>query len=425
MITTGVTGRPWRASITDWGAIEPWDDVPTLNWFVAADDRWHVAAEETSVRQRRVEGTAVTETRVRVPSGDVVQRIYSVADAGGLTIVEFENESPMAVAVAFDRSDVLTERPIVDMPIEGIDLPDGAFVVPLGHQATTRIALAHGEQRSGPIPAGVATMTQVVRGWLSLTERASRFVLPDGERGSLLAEAITAERCEVALGSIPRADDDPAGFALALGELVRMGEPPDHWMPELVDAVEALGPDDGWDAEVALVAAGHVLSAAGERRARRDLERMVGRRTPAIAPDDPPDGLRSIAWLESRLARGGALLPAGMPGDWLGQSVDVYGIPTAPGSEVSFAIRWHGERPAVLWEQTGAPVELSAPAVAPEWRSSETKGETLWPRPPGAEPVAPDTIPVDPDAATPTPEATSASGADIDIDVDPEPGSFS
>jgi hypothetical protein len=400
VITTGVTGRPWRASITERGAIEPWDDVAALNWFVAADDRWHVAAEETSVRQRRVEGTAVTETRLRVPSGDVVQRIFSVADAGGLTIVEFENESPMAVAVAFDRRDVLTDRPIADVPIEGIDLPDGAFVMPLGHQATARVALVHGPQRSGPIPTGVATMTQVVRGWLSLIERASRFVLPDGERGSVLAEAVTAERCEIALGAIPRAADDPAGFALALCELVRMGEPPDHWMPELVDAVEALGPVAGWDADAALEAAGRVLAVAGEPRARRDLDRILARRSPTPPPDDPPEGVRSVAWLESRLARAGALLPGGLPGDWLGQSVDVYGVPTAPGSSVSYAIRWHGERPAVLWEQIGDPVDLSAPVAAPEWRSAEVKGEALWPPPPGPRPIVADQAAtgIDPDA---------------------------
>ncbi|MDW3214308.1 MAG: hypothetical protein R8G01_09945 [Ilumatobacteraceae bacterium] len=420
MITTGVTGRPWRASITEWGTIEPWDDVPTLDWFVAADDRWHVPAEETSVRQRRVEGTAVTETRVRVPSGDVVQRIYSVADAGGLTVVEFENESPMAVAVAFDRSDVLTERPIVDVPIEGIELPEGAFVIPLGHQATARIALAHGGQRSGPIPAGVSTMTQVVRGWLSLTERASRFVLPDGDRGSLLAEEITAQRCEIALGSIPRAADDAAGFVLALGELVRMGEPPDPWMPELVDAVQALGPVAGWDADAALAAAGRVLTVAGERRARRDLERIVARRSPSAPPADPPGGVRSIAWLESHLARAGALLPVGMPGDWLGRSVDVYGVPTVAGSAVSFAIRWHGERPALLWEQTGDAIELSAPIAAPEWSSSETKGETLWPPPPGAQPIVSDVA----GDATPAP-VVEPSEPDVEIDLDGEPGSFS
>ncbi len=48
----------------------------------------------------------------------------------------------------------------------------------------------------------------------------------------------------------------------------------------------------------------------------------------------------------------------------------------------SFAVRWHGERPAVLWEQQGdTPVELSAPDLDPEWRTTERSGETLWPAP--------------------------------------------
>lgn len=423
MITTGVTGQPWRAFITEWGGIEPWDDAPSIDWYVAADDRWHVPADEQSVRQRRIEGTAVTETRVRVPSGDVVQRVFSVADAGGLTVVEVENESPMPVAVAFGRRDVMTERPIVDVPIEGIELPDEAFVMPLGHQATVTIALAHGEQRSGPIPGGIASMTQVVRGWLSLTERASRFVLPDGEAGSLLSEAITAERCEIALGSMPNADDDAAGFLLALYELVRMGEPPDHWMPELVDAVEQLGPQASWDADVALDAARRVVTAAEEARARRDLDRIMSGRTASPAPPTPPAGVRSIAWLESQLAGGGALLPVGMPGDWLGQSVDVYGVPTTPGSTVSYAIRWHGERPAVLWEQTGEAIELTAPIVAPEWTSSEATGETLWPRPPGAQPVA-ETGPID-TGTTDTEPIENATTDPASIDNDDDPGSFS
>lgn len=386
MITTGVTGRPWRASITPWGSIEPWEDTPSLNWYVAADDRWHVPADEQSVRQQRVGGSAVVETRVRVPSGDVVQRIYSVADAGGLTVVEIENESTLPVAIAFDRRDVLTERPIVEVPIAGIELPGGAFVAPLGHRASIRVAIVHGPQRSGAVPANASSMMQVVRGWLTLTERASRCVLPDGERGATLAEAVTAERCEIALGSIPRAADDAAGFVLALNELVRMGEPPDHWIPELVDAVERLGPQHGWDADVALAAAQHVLMVADERRAGRDLVRLLARRAsskPSEPPADVPGGPRAIAWLESRLASGVDLLPAGLPTEWLGQSVDAYGIPTTGRSTVSFAIRWHGERPAVIWEQTGEPVVLTASALAPEWRGADAKGEALWPAPPG------------------------------------------
>jgi len=95
-----------------------------------------------------------------------------------------------------------------------------------------------------------------------------------------------------------------------------------------------------------------------------------------------------VAWLESRLASGGALLPDGFPASWLGQSFDVYGVPTGDTSAVSFAIRWHGERPAVLWEQTGDTVELTAPCAAPEWSTVEPQGEALWPAPPGAPAVA-------------------------------------
>lgn len=384
MITTGVTGRPWRATITDSGSIEPWDGTPALNWFVAADDRWHVPSDESAVRQRRIDGTPVTETRVRVPTGDVVQRIHSTADAGGLTVVEVENESTMPVAVAFDRRDVLTERPVAHVPIEGIDLPDGAFVTPVAHTASIRIAVVHGEQRHGPFPEGVASMLQVVRGWTALTERASRLVLPAGELGAALAERVTAERCDIALGSIPPAGDDQAGFALALGELVRMGEPPAHWLPELVDAVEHLGPDDSWDADVALRAAVRVVELAGERRARRDLDRIMVRRHPVAAPRQPPAGVRLVAWLESRLASAGELVPGGIPTEWLGQPLEVHGVPTGPRSSVSYALRWHGERPAILWEQTGDPITLTAPVVAPDWRTSEPVGEALWPPPPTA-----------------------------------------
>ena len=163
MITTGVLGHDWRASVTPWGAIEPWPGSgDRLDWWVAADDRWHVPADEATVRQVRVEGTAVTETRVRVPRGDVVQHVYTVADAGGITIVEVTNESTLPVAIAFGRRDVLTERPIVDVPIEGIDLPASAFALPLGHQASFRIGIPHaGTGENAPLPAGVAPAAQV------------------------------------------------------------------------------------------------------------------------------------------------------------------------------------------------------------------------------------------------------------------------
>lgn len=384
MITTGVTGRPWRASITPWGGLEPWEGEP-LDWFVAADDRWHTPAEETAVRQRRIDGTAVTETRVRVPNGDVVQRIASVPDNGGITIIEVENDSTLPVAIAFDRRDVLTERPIVDVPIEGIDLPTSAFVLPLGHRAVLRVGVPHGAAAPGTLPERLPTPTQVARGWSTLTERASRFVLPDGEPGASLAERLVAERCELVLGVVPHGAERPAEFAVALRELVRMGERADEWLPELVDAVEVLGPRRDWDADVALDAAAAVLATVAERRARRDLARIVSSRRRAPRPVGPPVGVMAIAWLETLLAERGALVPHGLPPSWWRQSVEVYGVPTGDSSAVSFALRWHGDRPAVLWEQSGDAIELIAPMMAPEWRTTDATGESLWPVPPRAD----------------------------------------
>jgi hypothetical protein len=98
-----------------------------LEWHVAADDRWHDTRTDTGIRHQRVDGVAVFETKVRVPGGDAVQHVWSVADRGGLTIVEVANESPLPIAVAFTGPELLTGRPPTDVPIQGIDLPPGSI----------------------------------------------------------------------------------------------------------------------------------------------------------------------------------------------------------------------------------------------------------------------------------------------------------
>lgn len=382
-ITTGVLGSRWRASVTPWGAVEPWDGE-RLDWYVAADDRWHTPADEPAVRQERVEGTPVVETRLRIPNGDAVQRIWSVPDHGGLTIVEIENASPLAIAVAFNHGRILSVRE-PNAPIEGISLPADAVAFPVGHHATLTVAIAHAGERAGALPA-VPPMAGVVRGWLATAERASRLLLPD----PTLAERVVATRCELALAGPEAPNDDPVGFAIGLGQLVRMGEMADPWLPDLAMALERAGrngPHD-WAFVAALDAADLVLAAAGEDRARRDLASLRAaaasepRDMPAAAPDDPA---RFLAWVEARLATAdGRLLASGWPADWAGANFEVYGLPTTPGSRVSYAVRWHGARPAVLWEQEGDAVALTAPTVAPDWASREPKGETLWPAPAAA-----------------------------------------
>jgi hypothetical protein len=79
-----------------------------------------------------------------------------------------------------------------------------------------------------------------------------------------------------------------------------------------------------------------------------------------------------------------ALLPH-FPGSWRGGPVEVHGAPTLAGT-LSFAIRWHGYRPALLWELArpdpgraapAGPTSMSCPGLDPAWTSSEDRGETL------------------------------------------------
>lgn len=416
MITTGVTGWPWRASVTSWGAVEPWDGRGRLDWYVAADDRWHVPAVEAAVRQRRVDGTAVVETRLRVPDGDAVHRVWSVPDGPGYTVIEVFNESTRPIAVAFDRGDLRTERAVPDLPVQGIELPAGSFVLPVGHRAAARVAIAHDGSGAGRLPPGLPGWEQVARGWATTCARAARYDVPD----VVTSEAVTAWRCELSLGALARADADPSGFAVGLAELVRLGDDPDPWLPELVAAIESLGPEPGWAADVGLEAGGRVLAAAAETRAGRDLDRILARR-PAVSPspEAPPDDVLVVPWFEGRLARRGALLPGGIPTAWLGAALEAHDVPVGPATTVSFGVRWHGARPAVLWELSGAPLTLTAPAMDPTWRTDDVRGEALWPAPAGdgQRPAGADTAV----------EPTSGPGMDPGTDpiVDDGPVSFS
>jgi hypothetical protein len=112
-----------------------------------------------------------------------------------------------------------------------------------------------------------------------------------------------------------------------------------------------------------------------------------------------PDGVRAAAGLlgAARAALVGAdgrtVLPGLRPG-WAGRSLEVHDAPTPWGS-LSYAVRWHGRRPALLWDLVphapqprhpdgiGAPPwSLRAPALDPDWSTAALAGESLLRGPP-------------------------------------------
>lgn len=393
----GVRGGTWRGTVDARGAVVPVDGGAPLRWAVAADDRWHDPAVDPGCRQRWYAGTPVAETRLRIPGGDLASRAYCTADLGGLTVLEFENESPMPVVVAVSRGDLLTSSPGSATRPTGIEMPDDAIVVPLGHRATARVALVHDRPRRGALPPDVADAPSVVRGWESATTVASWLSLPDLEATSQLV----AIRCDLLLSSdLP---DDLHGLV----ELARLGEfGTDSARPAAAEALVELTVAAGrilrrhrrartlpWDTATLLANIARCCLAWDEPRAADDIAAgwLALADVPMEPPPPPPSGAGLVSWWESHLARpdpaGGrcTVFPVGMPRHWWGQNFEFRGLTADPRRTISAAVRWHGERPALLWEIDG-PVglvletptsETTTTGAGTPWCSTEQRGETL------------------------------------------------
>ena len=383
----GVLGGARTATVDERGTVSPERAGWCLGWWVGADDRWHNAASDAAVRQSRVENMPVFRTAMRVPGGDAVQHVYGARD---VAVVEVTNDSPAPFVVAFvvqgaarlgldDRVigvdgrpaiitargpsrwaaeiDGSTERVVMDgLAREGPFLPlanrgarlTAAFLYPVAHRTTFRAAL-------GLAPSGLSYdelqldvgslpgPDAAARGWGAQLDRGLRVTLPD----PVVQHAIDAARADVLL----------AGQA---------------WMPD--PTVAAALDDWGFDDE--LLAAWPRLPGRARRR--------LGKRIPPGPDWDEVLRLASVggapllqgvrASLLAETSAGLALLPA-WPESWRGQPVDVRSAPTRRGP-VSFSVRWHGDRPALLWEAPPG-ARVTAPGLDPTWSSDAASGEVL------------------------------------------------
>ena len=220
----GVLGGVRDATVDRTGVLAPRAAGWELDWWIGADDRWHVPGREAAVRQHLVDGMPVVQTSMRVPGGDAVHRAYGapVADVGEVAVVEIANESPApfvaalvvrgasavdlgdATVFADGRSAVRTPRPpsrwalAADGSTEEIvtsgaasDAPFAprrdrgarlvaAFLYPVAHRTTLRAAVAIGTRGLGATePATLPDAAAVARGWTAQLDRGMRVALPD------------------------------------------------------------------------------------------------------------------------------------------------------------------------------------------------------------------------------------------------------
>ena len=424
------------------GLVQPGTKEWTLDWWVGASDRWHRASREAAVRQSDAGAGAVVETRMKVPDGDAVQRVWGVAAGGGpaVAVVEVGNDAATAFAVALvvqspgamltvDQTGVAVGgQPVLAwdrlpagaavgpgavealLEVEGgaTEGLDGkgrdvaAAVWPLPHTARMAVSASLGRGLV-PAPSDLPDAEAVVRGWQAHLDRGARIEVPDeglarridrnrrrwlGLTGRM--ETLdTAELCELSVRLDHHGYHDDA--ELVLDEIAA------RWTTEspterltaftvhhdltgdreaavrLVEAVaEAVEAAARIGAAVPVEPVERLLIAAGQDRAAQDVRRL---NLPSTEPSS--EGLRA----ELVADHGDILdLAPGFRDAWRGGPLAVYDLPTRFGL-VSYAVRWHGPRPALLWEldsRSGqTPVTVRAPALDESWSSQEPTGETL------------------------------------------------
>jgi hypothetical protein len=382
----GILGAPHGAAVDARGLVRPERAAWALDWWIGGDDRWHLARREAAVRQSRLANMPVVRTAMRVPGGDAVQTVYG---AGGVVVVEIANESPAPFVAALvvtgaARADLdgsvayLDGRPAVvtgraparwaaaaDGTVESVvaaglatDAPftpcadrgarlTVALLYPVAHRTVLRAAVATSPQGLpaeaadiGAIPDADAT----TRGWVAQLERALRITVPD----PVLQDAVDAARADLLL----------SGQA---------------WMPTAA-TVEAL---EGWGFDTEAAAAWPRLTGRDRRRLRRRAARPADWAAVQHALD-AGGGAPLLTALRAALVRDlpdGVELAGALPRAWRGGEVDVRDAPTRAG-KVSYSLRWHGDRVALLWEAP-AGVRITAPGLDPSFETTTATGEAL------------------------------------------------
>jgi len=344
---------------------------------VGAEDYWHVPAVAPTLRQRLVDNSPVVATAIRVPGGDVEHRSYAATVDGQPTVVvEVENQTPTPVAIGFTLHSLgVAARDATGVSIgerhmlrfshqprsEFVGAPMSLFVVPLAHRAVVRVTAAL--EGDAPEPVRAPGADAAARGWRALAATGTSV------SGTPFDDALDTARAFLHLHAARlRLQAKRADRALAAA---------------VADALTLTGCDDD---------AGAMRLACRLRPARAGLPLVVpldAGGVPALPGEGPekkrdltsaPGAAAAVRAIYARLvADGGDTLDLLGGIDVAGNRspVEVHGLPVAGGT-LGVALRWHGERPALLWDlDTTSPRRLTASAIDRTWSTTEPRGEAL------------------------------------------------
>jgi hypothetical protein len=357
-----------------------------IEWWIGADDGWKIPGGG-DVHTVRPGLAPAIDARVRVPGGEVVLRAYGVAASGvPLVVADVENASPAAAVVAW----VVRAAPgyrVGRVAIEGstvliderarIELP-GA---PSRWAVDARTVGVHDSVVEGRAASGRFEPVATRRGDLEIA-----LLFPVAHRTRTRIAATTATASSVAVARLPSLADVERGWATALERGMQV-ELPDATMQASVDAARAtllLGTVGSARRDRVVVAEAAAWGLTGARFGRASALDSTVDPWPRLRAT--VDGLgssprRAAQWLRAVrgalvcVNRDGIAMLAHFPVEWLGLPVAVHGMTTRHGP-VSFALRWHGARPALLWDAPER-VRVRAPSLDPSWEAIGSGGEAL------------------------------------------------
>ena len=212
----GTLGSSARARVTAGGVVELPNGV-ALSWWIGAEDRWHLPAEEITVRQSLVADAPVPRIAVRVPGGDVVATIAAVQQGQReLVVIDVANQSAVPVALALVISGPNAHDITVDKSVVKVD---GRPVLYL--------------PRSPQFSAGAASHADLVSALMSgasgeWSADASHVavMLPVTHRTTLRVAGLLAATGAAALAAAPVLSALPDGDAVGRGWAVQVGRGP-------------------------------------------------------------------------------------------------------------------------------------------------------------------------------------------------------
>ena len=360
------------------------------DWWIGADDRWRVPAREpcrapgarrghagrrdrdaraerrrgpAGLRRRRA-GRRPRDRRDRerlagafvvafidrgAPLGEWPTRVHIVVDGRTVLIVPGAPSRWTVRSGTTGQSSTIGRRTIRAVPGDRATAQgplQAAFLYPLSHRNRLRVALvgraATIPARSTSRPPRGARRGGAARGWHAQLDHgyARRPARPEALRHGRRARPVPG----AARPRSPDAGDDRR--ARGLGSRRRAAE---AWA-NLAGAMSLGG------------AAYRARATWAGRLRRADAGRA-------------PLAVRRVARRTSATSTGIELAPTSRT-EWRGQDFEVHDAPTRAGP-LSYAVRWHGTRPALLWEVTDPRPPVLRARARPAWSTTDPTGDAL------------------------------------------------